>query len=278
MIQSALFELPEMELPLRHGPATVSAMSSHHVLTKGRGSTKDFDFTLNAYRGCGFGCSYCFAAAFVADDAQRANWGHWIEVKTRAIEEVRSRALFGKTIFMSSSTDPYQPLERRLGLTRGIVEELARVQARLVVQTRSPLCTRDIDLFARMKHVRVNMSITTDDDEIRKRFEPSCASIGRRLEAVRELAAAGIRTSICICPMLPISDPVGFAKTIRGIGPTHVAAGFFHDSDVPFVSTTRDPAKQLAYEMEWNRAAYDRVKEILWQELGLARDEGFGPV
>src|SRR5688572_3897260 len=139
-MQASLFELPGLDLPSQIGTARVRSMPSESVLNPGRGRTADFDYTLNPYRGCGFGCSYCFAAAFVPDLAQRADWGNWIEVKDRAIDVVRSKKLYGKRIFMSSATDPYQPLEAKLGLTRGIVEELLKVQARLVVQTRSPIC------------------------------------------------------------------------------------------------------------------------------------------
>src|SRR5690242_11095824 len=150
-----------------------------------------FDYTLNAYIGCSFGCSYCFAASFVADDEKKAAWGTWVHVKEDALIELSRADLKDKTIFMSSSTDPYQPLEMHTGLTRSIVEFLSEPfrQPRLTVQTRSPIVARDVDLLKRYKRARVNMSITTDSEEIRKKFEPKCASIDRRFEALEKAAS-----------------------------------------------------------------------------------------
>ncbi|MGM3366965.1 SPL family radical SAM protein, partial [Escherichia coli] len=91
------------------------------------------------------------------------------------------------------ATDPYQPLEAKVELTREILKLLSQPehQPTLVIQTRSPLVTRDIDLFRRFENLRVNLSITTDSDLVRRDFEPGCSSIERRLEAARELVAAG---------------------------------------------------------------------------------------
>ena len=91
------------------------------------------------------------------------------------LERKRRSTLLGKTIYMSSVTDPYQPIEKRLGLTRELLRILAeRYQPRLVIQTRSPLVTRDVDLLRRFEHVQVNMTITTDSEEVRRAFEPTC--------------------------------------------------------------------------------------------------------
>ena len=93
-------------------------------------------------------------------------------------------------------TDPYQPVERTLELTRDLLRELAdHHQPRLVVQTRSPLVTRDLDLLVRFEHVQVNVTVTTDDDEVRRAFEPSCPNNRVRLKAVGEVVAAASRPS-----------------------------------------------------------------------------------
>ena len=106
---------------------------------------------LNPYSGCSFGCSYCYAAFFSRDQAQQDNWGLWVNAKQNAaqlIEDLKPGELDGKRIYMSSVTDPYQPLEQRILLTQQILEKLAgRHRPKLVVQTRSPLVTRDIPLF-----------------------------------------------------------------------------------------------------------------------------------
>ena len=93
---------------------------------------------------------------------------------------------------MSSVTDPYQPIERRLELSRELLRELVQHQPRLVIQTRSNLVRRDIDLLREFDaYVQVNVTVTTDSEKVRKAFEPYCPSNEKRLEAVSELSSAG---------------------------------------------------------------------------------------
>src|SRR5207253_1008036 len=101
------------------------------------------------------------------DQEKKAAWGMWVEVKHNALHELARADLKNKTIFMSSSTDPYQPLELQTQLTRSIVEFMSTPfrQPKLTVQTRSPIVARDLDIFARYETVRINMSITTDSEE-----------------------------------------------------------------------------------------------------------------
>ncbi len=123
--------------------------------------------------------------------------------------------------------------------------------------------TRDIDVLKRFKKVRVNLSVTTDNDETRKRFEPSCASIERRLDALRELRDAGIRTGVSVSPMLPIDDPVGFARTLRELEADVYWTGYFHSSDRLFASNTGKKALEIGKEMGWTRERFERTKQIL---------------
>jgi DNA repair photolyase len=263
-------------VPPRLGRAEVGVRTAKgRVLNPGRGAASFTDFTLNAYVGCGFGCSYCFAAAFVADEGKREAWGQWVDVKERAVEEVaRHRGLAGKSVFMSSATDPYQPLEAKLELTRAIVEILAAKGARLIVQTRSPLATRDIDLFRRFERVRVNMSITTDDDEVRRAFEPACASIDRRFEALAEIRAAGIPVGVSVAPMLPIRDPKAFAERILGLDPARVYSGYFHPPGREFAASTRDAAIAIARGYAWTPGAYEKTRRDLGRFLPNLLDYG----
>ena len=113
---------------------------------------------------------------------------------------------------MSSVTDPYQPIERQIGLTRRLLEVLAeRHKPKLVVQTRSPDVVRDCDLLSAIQNkggrVQVNMTVTTDDEDIRKTFEPSCPSNMARIRAIGEVAAQGIDTCITLTPLLLVRDP-----------------------------------------------------------------------
>ncbi len=138
--QGSLFELPMAKTPDRIGSASVRNIDSLHLLNPGVGRTSTCDYTLNPYRGCSFGCSYCYAPFFEPDEAKRADWGNWVEVKSRAIEALYRTDLRGKRIFMSSVTDPYQPIEVKLRLTREIVQHLMKCDANLIVQTRKPDC------------------------------------------------------------------------------------------------------------------------------------------
>ena len=155
-----------MLLPNRIGPTQVTYRPARDILTKTSGFIRAYDFTLNPYSGCSFGCSYCYAAFFSRDQTQQDNWGLWVNAKQNAAQllgDLKPGALDGKRIYMSSVTDPYQPLEQRILLTQQILEKLAgRHRPKLVVQTRSPLVTRDIPLFQEIEQrggrVQVNMS------------------------------------------------------------------------------------------------------------------------
>src|SRR3989304_2377351 len=115
---------------------------------------------------------------------------------------------------------PYQPVERRRGLTRTILEAIldSDVQPRLTIQTRSPLVTRDIDLFERFKKLRINVTITTDSEDVRRRYEPRCPQIRARMKAASALSAAGVRIGISISPMLPLKDAEACGARLADLG------------------------------------------------------------
>ena len=194
----------------------VTELDARSILTETRGFTSvtvpgtGFHYSLNPYRGCTFNCSYCYAPSFVFDDDARQNWGRWVVVKANAEQLLRTAGRKGKlrnkNVYMSTVTDPYQPIERKLELTRACLQALLDFPPRLLtVQTRSPLVVRDIDLFQKMSpgRIAVCMSITTDDEVVRRIFEPACAPIARRLDAIRAVRDAGIPTQASIAPLLP---------------------------------------------------------------------------
>jgi len=270
--QLALFaiEEPADRVPERLGSASIGIRERARVLHDVSAYWDHFDYSLNPYVGCLFGCSYCYAAFFVPDEEQQRDWGHWVDVKANGIREVlKRRDLKGKRILMSSATDPYQPLERKVELTRGIVEALAAPERQPVlrVQTRGPLVTRDIDLFLRFDDIRVNMSVTTDSDRIRKRFEPACASIEQRLDATERVKAAGIPISIFLAPLLPVEDPERFARRIAAIGPDRVYASPFNITDGHFKGSTRSLALELANDYGWTRPKVEQTLDILRRHL-----------
>ena len=254
-------------VPARFGLASVVAVQARCVLTKPAGRLEGFDYSLNPYSGCAFGCSYCYAAFFVLDE-KRENWGNWVEAKVNAVALLRKANLRGAKLIMSSVTDPYQPLERRLGLTRAILEELVRQQPDFVVQTRGPLVTRDINLLRQFERVQVNMTVTTDDDRIRRLFEPCCASIERRLNAITEVAKAGIPARVVLGPLLPVTDPAAFARRLAATGCDIAFSKYFHVGPVrDFASNTRPQALALAKRLRWTEARFTETLQTLRGEL-----------
>ena len=239
----------------RVGQADVAYVKTGQLLTKATGFMEAYDFTLNPYSGCSFGCTYCYAAFFSRDTAKRDNWGYWVSVKANAIEllKKRRRSLDGELIYMSSVTDPYQPIERQLELTRRLLELMAeRWKPKLVVQTRSPLVARDCDLFRRIEdnggRVQVNMTVTTDDEDLRRTFEPFCPANHRRLAAIRAVQAAGIDTCITMTPLLLVNDNDAFAADLIGTGVRRFIAQSFHFNRGKFVAQTRGQAFDLMAE------------------------------
>jgi DNA repair photolyase len=220
-------------------------------------------WSVNPYVGCAFGCAYCYARyahryvwerlsarAEPAVDHEARAMAPWlaferrIVVKRNAPEVVRSalgtgRAKHGglargESLIIGTATDPYQPAERRFRVTRGILESLAEhTGLRIVIITKSPLVTRDIDVLARMaghSRITVHLSLITLDRELARRLEPRAPTPEARLRALSRLRESGLDVGINIMPVLPgITDrPAGLAALIRRVaelGATHVNAG-----------------------------------------------------
>lgn len=221
------------------------------VLTaQGKGSSIPSGYTLNPYRGCLFGCSYCYASKFVFDDAQkRADWGHWVAVKQNAVDALQreSHKIQGQTIFFGSATDPYQPIELRVGLTRALLEVLLLAfPEHLHIQTRSPHVVRDIDLFRKFGDtLTIGISIPTDSEVVRRAFEPRAPSIPRRLAAARQLKEAGISVTASVAPLLPCT-PKRLAKLLApNFDKAWVGTLNFYDR--------ADPLRTLYAQRGWER-------------------------
>ncbi|TSB45740.1 SPL family radical SAM protein [Alkalicoccobacillus porphyridii] len=182
------------------------------LLNKGSGFLKGYSHSLNPYAGCAFACSYCYVRKLPVQTFRSEDWGTWVDVKTGAAEVLRKELIREQkkgpvSIFMSSSTDPYQPLEHKEQITRSLLIAMSELQPDfLFVQTRSPLVTRDIDLLKQLgDRVRVSMTIETDSDDMRKHFSPQAPPIQARLRSLGELTEAGIATQATIAPLLPSS-------------------------------------------------------------------------
>jgi DNA repair photolyase len=227
-----------------------------------------FDWTCNPYIGCVFGCQYCYAAFLPQNRRPVEDWGRWITAKTNAVALARKFAprIAGQAVYMSSVTDPYQPVERSLLLSRGILEAIAAVQPRLVVQTRGPLVVRDIDVLQHFHRLRVNISIPTDSESVRRQFEPKAPPLEQRWHAVRQLQAAGIPVGICVTPTLPIADIERFTRTLIDAQPDVLVCQEFHDAGGRFGADTSPQARTFLAASGWGPAEYRRFVERLQQD------------
>jgi DNA repair photolyase len=279
-----LFSGYEEEKRTSIGKTEVLYKNAASILTEAKGFMGAYDYTLNPYSGCSFGCTYCYAAFFSRSEEQRKNWGYWLHVKQNALQllmKFRKKPLINKTIYMSSVTDPYQPIERELKLTRSLIKELLIYhQPRLVIQTRSPIVTRDIDLLKQFKVIQVNMTVTTDSEKVRKVFEPLCPSNTSRLQAIQEVNEAGINTCITMTPLLPVEDAEDFAKRLLDTGIKKFIIQPFHSDKGKFVASTRENAMRLVKELNWTTDKYNEVLEIIRKHIpsiGIGKD-GFSPI
>ena len=163
------------------------------------------DYVINPYVGCSHACIYCYACFMKKFTNHDEKWGDFVDVKINAPELIpKNKDKYkGKSIFISSVTDPYLQLEGKYKLTRQILEKLVGWDSNFGIQTKSDLILRDLDIIKKLKNCEVGFTITTTDDNLRKEIEPFTATVENRIKALRELKNAGIKTYVFIGPILP---------------------------------------------------------------------------
>jgi DNA repair photolyase len=186
--------------------------SSSTIIARNDSPDVGFEASVNPYRGCEHGCIYCYARPtheYLGFSAG-LDFETKIMVKERAAEllrrELSSPKWQPKVISMSGVTDCYQPVERRLKLTRQCLQVLAEFRNPVAIVTKNNLVTRDIDVLselARHKAAAVYVSVTTLDADLRKVMEPRTSPPASRLAAIKELARAGIPTGVLVAPVVP---------------------------------------------------------------------------
>jgi DNA repair photolyase len=172
-------------------------------------------YCINPYVGCTHACRYCYATFMKRFTGHIEPWGSFVDIKINAPEVLRrqlKRAVKGG-IIMSSVTDPYQPAEDRHLITRKCLEVIALFQFPVDILTKSPLVLRDIDIISKLKDIEVGITITTDNDGIRKIFEPDAPPVSERINTLRRLHREGIKTYVFIGPTLPM-NPERLAEKI----------------------------------------------------------------
>jgi DNA repair photolyase len=190
----------------------VNEIQARTILSKSR----VYDYTVNAYVGCGHACVYCYAKFMRRFTGHREPWGAFVDVKINAAEllarEVRKKKK-GR-VWISGVCDAYQPLERKYRLTRQCLAILAEHGWPVTIQTKSPLVLRDLDILKRAVDVEVGFTVTTADEKVRKLFEPGAPPIAGRIEALGALHDAGIATFVMVAPLLPHAE--GLADLLHG--------------------------------------------------------------
>ncbi len=213
------------------------------------------DYCINPYMGCGFGCSYCYAQLIIRKFHPVEEWGTYVDVKINApalLEKEIANAKRG-VVMLSSVTDPYHPIEKKYNLTRRCLEILLKHDFPITILTRSPLVTRDIDLFRQFDECTVGVSITTNDDKIKKIFEPLTPNFAIRIETLKQLHAAGLRTYAFIGPMLPMN------------------AGVVAESVAPYVDYVF--IDKLNYPQLWKKVAQENRIDVNKESFERTRDE-----
>ena len=201
--------MEEEEAPLK---TTLIVDAAKSVISYNESPDLPFDRTINPYRGCEHGCIYCYARPSHAwlGMSPGLDFETKIVYKPDAVAVLKSElakpAYECAPIALGMNTDAWQPVERKLGITRGILELMAECKHPVGMVTKSALILRDLDLLKAMAEQRlchVAVTITTLDPELARTLEPRAASPARRLQIVRELSAAGIPVGVSIAPMIP---------------------------------------------------------------------------
>jgi len=203
------------------------------IISKNESPDVGFDQSINPYRGCEHGCSYCYARqthAYLGHSAG-LDFEREIYVKVNAAErlvrELANPRYKVKPIAMGTNTDPYQPMERRHKITRSILEVARDTNHPVSIVTKSALVVRDLDILtelAERKLVSVAIGVTTMDRKLARRMEPRASTPEKRLEALRLLSAAGVPTMVMASPMIPAINDMELERILDAAAAQGVVA------------------------------------------------------
>jgi DNA repair photolyase len=210
---------------------TVTVDSTRKIIARNDSPDISFDRSINPYRGCEHGCVYCYARPTHAylGLSPGLDFETKLFMKPNAPEllerELSAPGYVPKMIALGSNTDPYQPIERRFKITRGILEVLERAGHPVGIVTKSSLVLRDLDILARMAKrdlVKAAVSVTTLDGKLARIMEPRAPTPPRRLETLRQLIKAGIPTSVLVAPVIPGLNDAEIEHILEAVAATGV--------------------------------------------------------
>jgi len=202
---------------------TITLDHSRTVIARNQSPDVPFDRSINPYRGCEHGCVYCFARPTHAwlGLSPGLDFESRLFVKPDAPKllerELRHPSYKPAVIAMGTNTDPYQPIERRYRITRGILEVLSAFNHPVGIVTKSALIQRDIDILAPMakkRLARAFVSITTLDADLARKLEPRASTPARRLQAIRALSEAGVPVGVMVAPVIPALTDSGIEQVL----------------------------------------------------------------
>ena len=262
----------------------VSTTAVGRILTRTSGFlTTVSSHSLQPYRGCALGNSLCGVGCYVRHSwytTRGREWGSFVEARTNAADAYRGeydaerawgrahRGRFG--VFLSSSTEPFQPLERKLGVTRSVLEAMVeRPPDVLMVQSHSHNVADYLDLYPRLAatvgDLRFHVSIETDRDAL-PGLPPSASSVDKRLAAARALRDAGLRVVITVAPLLPIAEPERFFERLSTVADAVVIDHYIGgDGSAAGSRTRRTPLPQAMQALDPASVTLeyrDRIVEI----------------
>lgn len=248
------------------------------ILNRTGGFLHGFTHSLNPYRGCAYGRSACGVACYApAVLVEKREWGGYLEAKTNAADVyardiVRERRRGPVRIFMASVTDPYVPQEKRLRITRRILEAMvADPPDRLVLQTHTPHPLRDTDLLRELAGCSVQISVETDQEQLpgfpRHAYAPDV-----RLDALRQLKAAGLDAVGVVAPLLPIRDVEAFAHALDAACTRVIVDHYLVGDGSKGGARTKRRGLPALLDDYWNSLqALDDVAETLARVMGSDR-------
>ena len=209
------FDVVDVELDESERPRRATQFfrdGTKTIITRNNSPDVGFETSLNPYRGCEHGCIYCYARPtheYLGFSAG-LDFESKIMVKTNAPELLRAElerpGWKPQVLVMSGVTDPYQPVEKKLRITRGCLEVLAKFRNPVAIITKNRLVTRDADLLrelASYNAVAVNISVTSLDPKLQRVLEPRTSSPQARLDTISQLHAAGIPVGVMVAPVIP---------------------------------------------------------------------------
>lgn len=159
------------------------------------------DFVINPYVGCPHACKYCYACFMKRFTGHTEPWGTFIDIK-HCNKPISAKRITGKSVFLSSVTDCYNPYEEKYRITRNLLEQLTSIDCELGISTKSKLILRDIDLLKQCRNLKVSMSINTLDESFKNDMD-NASSIQDRLQTLKELHQQGIYTILFLSPIFP---------------------------------------------------------------------------